>query len=305
MSKGTNVNAHSPLFPVLIIVRSLRWSSAGASLADALLRVVQPFLQSPEWQIRIAAAQALSCLMAPEQALQRVMVDLELDRDANRIHGELLFRKHLIAEVIDWACVEDERKSRVEAVISKWISCIPPLRQPLIVKAGIEVLAIYAERTAPAQKDYTDRMLGLARAIISESNPAPGQSLVAASAGNLLRRYGTTRDLSSMLMSQEEDLLIPALEHLEASNESVKLPFCSQVYEIVRTSPNTFARIAAIDVLLSTPAHVNVPVNLTGLMQCLNRLLETTKSVPLREAALGGLGWCIAVSIDSSPDRIS
>jgi ABC-type tungstate transport system substrate-binding protein len=45
---------HSPLFPILIIIRSLRYSVEGKQLQDALLPEVLPYLSSPEWQVRIA-----------------------------------------------------------------------------------------------------------------------------------------------------------------------------------------------------------------------------------------------------------
>jgi hypothetical protein len=44
-------NSHSPIFPILIILRSLRWSSEGGSLAAGLKTVVLPYLGSPERQV--------------------------------------------------------------------------------------------------------------------------------------------------------------------------------------------------------------------------------------------------------------
>lgn len=45
--KGT----HTPLFPMLIIIRSLRWSDKGGEVQDGLKGVVRPHLGSSERQV--------------------------------------------------------------------------------------------------------------------------------------------------------------------------------------------------------------------------------------------------------------
>ena len=42
---------HSPLFPILIIIRSLRWSPTHPELPEALVPAVVPYLGSAEWQV--------------------------------------------------------------------------------------------------------------------------------------------------------------------------------------------------------------------------------------------------------------
>ena len=49
--EGLQSSKHSPLFPILIIIRSLRWSVQGKKLQDALLLEVTPYLSSSEWQV--------------------------------------------------------------------------------------------------------------------------------------------------------------------------------------------------------------------------------------------------------------
>lgn len=47
--RGTN---HSALFPILVILRSLRWSEQGTAIQDALTSAIVPYLNSTEWQVR-------------------------------------------------------------------------------------------------------------------------------------------------------------------------------------------------------------------------------------------------------------
>jgi hypothetical protein len=43
---------HSPLFPILIIVRGLQYSDKADTMQDGLKSAVKPYLGSPEWQVR-------------------------------------------------------------------------------------------------------------------------------------------------------------------------------------------------------------------------------------------------------------
>lgn len=42
---------HSPLLPILIIVRSLKWSDKNAEMLSNLARAVEPYLGSREYQV--------------------------------------------------------------------------------------------------------------------------------------------------------------------------------------------------------------------------------------------------------------
>jgi hypothetical protein len=47
------VQKHSPLFPILIIVRSLQYSDKAAQVQGPLKEAVTPFLGSQEWQVTL------------------------------------------------------------------------------------------------------------------------------------------------------------------------------------------------------------------------------------------------------------
>jgi hypothetical protein len=50
--RGIADNKHSPLFPILIIVRGLQYSDKAETVQDGLKSAVRPYLGSPEWQVR-------------------------------------------------------------------------------------------------------------------------------------------------------------------------------------------------------------------------------------------------------------
>jgi hypothetical protein len=101
------------------------------------------------------------------------------------------------------------------------------------------------------------------------------------------------------------------LEHLIDASHATKLGLLRSLINVVIESKNTFARIAALEVIVSLPAsdqtlRVATDAHIVRLVAVLEQLLGSSKSVPLKEAALAGLGWAIGlVSISEYASRVA
>ena len=300
LSTAGTASAHSPLFPILIIVRSLRWSSNGSALAEELFQIVKTYLGSSEWQVRTVAAQALSSLVSPDQALQQVYGGCGIDTiGLNVRHGELLYLRHLVSEVIDWDVVDESQRRRIEGVLLDQMSRYRS-DQPLIAKATMDLLAAYLESVRSPSGSIRDRAVDLAKMTVQTSAYCPGSSLLVASSGHVLRSFGGEEALPSLISSADDDLTIPTLEHLIDASHATKLGLLRSLINVVIESKNTFARIAALEVIVSLPAsdqtlRVATDAHIVRLVAVLEQLLGSSKSVPLKEAALAGLGWAIGL----------
>jgi hypothetical protein len=54
-TSGGGEAGHTALFPMLIILRSLKWSEDEKGLQAQLSRALRPYLGSPEWQVSVTA----------------------------------------------------------------------------------------------------------------------------------------------------------------------------------------------------------------------------------------------------------
>jgi hypothetical protein len=110
-------NKHSPLFPILIIIRSLRYSDSGSEIQKPLVPVVESLLVSREWQVRKVAAQALASLLSPREALYRATNwtnSIKAAKGNNEIHGRFMLLSLLFENVIDWSKVDNLAKKQIE-----------------------------------------------------------------------------------------------------------------------------------------------------------------------------------------------
>ena len=300
-ARSTAVNAHSPLFPVLIIIRSLRWSPAGDPMVKDLRKVLLPFLRSREWQVRIAAAQAMSSLLSEGEAVDILEVRLDPSTaDDNALHGQLLLKRHLVAEVIHWETVGEVRKSAIEVSLAELVDSANTSTQPLIVKAIFELVDAYVQATEPTKSSLRDCLHAKAQAIVSSNTTLPGQTMAVAAAGAVLRRSDDF--LGTLESSSDEDLLVPYLETLKDAKVRAGGQVIPMLGDLVQNSSNAFVRIAAIDALASVPVEGVSSAEMKGMDTALDAILESSRCVPLKEAALAGLGWWLAVSL-TFPDK--
>lgn len=298
---------HSPLFPLLIILRSLRWSADGDSLAISLFPAVEPFLASPEWQVRHVASQALSSLLSPERALEKTKVAATRishgSEDLNLLHGRLLFLRRLIDDVVDWPNVSDADKGLVEARLRDALGEWGAVAHPAIPAAILDCVAAYANAVGNATAKQRPKTLlasvaKKAHAFLTQHKV--GADLLHVAAARVIILYDKAGDdehgVEALLSpSVPEDAQLLALESASAK------PAPSVLGAVVRLAVkgSNAVRTAALEVLAEWPEDDRdrkvVEKEMAGLYDLVLRL-TSARCVPLREAALGALGRCVSSS---------
>lgn len=302
-----SLTEHSPLFPILIILRSLRWSPEGTRTAEYLYPVVERYLGSVEWQIREVASQALSSLLSPQRALEKAKVAAtrvshESD-DHNLNHGRLLFLQRLFADVIIWSDVEDWDKTLLETrlrdALQAWVSC----KAPVIPRAILDCINEYSLQTEPLDTELlSDAKRAANEFLHTPADYAPGLDLLQASSTDTVLRGADAKDVASLLsISVPEDAQIAALDRLEdaklQSDETL-----NAVIALCRAKSSNSVRTRAFDVL-SAWSRPEADREIASLTDLLSRTVQSTRSVPLREAALALLGRAI-VGTEMDPQRL-
>ena len=310
--QGATENAHSPLFPILIIVRSLRWSPQGAELASNLLGAVGVYLGSKQWQVRTVAAQAVSSLLSPEQALESAVEwQIDVSSAENSRHGTLLLLLHLVRDVIVWAEVGAEAKHSVEDVLLRLAASTERRVSPLITQSIIDVIAAYVANAHDVAPSISDAVIHLSKLSLRHNTPnVPGYSLLIASATTcLLANDLSVSTLKSLLRTDNEDSQVAALEHLvNTRRPDLTAQLVDPLVRLATGKANSAPRIAAFEALIEIPLdsvelasdHGEKPVQLAN--NCLD-FAVSSRCVPLREAALGCAGWALAwcVTLSDSP----
>lgn len=298
-SAGT-AGAHSPLFPILIIIRSLRWSPEGETLAGRLVPVVQNLLGSKEWQVRMVSAQALSSLLSPDQAVVLLQKSATtLSEDANARHGELLLNRHLIAEVVDWSVINTASKERIRDRILDIIKQCDESQRSLVVKAALDLAASYLE-VGEETSALTTATTDLARRVLHGDGKTPGVSMASSSASAILCEHSSDerQTILSFLTSTSEDLHLDALTRLDQGSK-FDPEILRALIRLIQGETELTVKIAALELLpgaeldvaqSDSPSEVDWQECATYVLD----LAKIAKSVPLREAALAASGWAVS-----------
>lgn len=273
-----SLTEHSPLFPILIILRSLRWSPDGEDLADSLFPAVEPYLGSVEWQVREVASQALSSLLSPERALEKAKITAtrvsHASDDLNTLHGRLLFLRRLFTDVINWPVPAADGKL-LELRLRDALAIAPDT--PVIPKAILDCIAAYVEAGETASPTFREASVSAARSYLAMRG-GPGVGLLHESAARVaLLQPGSVVDLLSA--SMPEDVQIAALDRIPEARSPELL---STVVSLLGGSDAV--RTKALQVLSSWPD--------SDITHMFPALLQATDSrcVPLKEAALAAAG---------------
>ncbi|KAL1406561.1 hypothetical protein Q8F55_008267 [Vanrija albida] len=298
---------HSPLFPILIIVRSLRWSPEGAQTADSLFPVVEPYLGSVEWQIRDVASQALSSLLSSSQALERAKVTATRvshdSKDFNTLHGRLLFLCRLISDVIYWDEVAASDKRILELRLRDGLQAWGNSSTAVIPKAILDCVTAYANATTPSNPALIPSAKRVALNILQTQEPyRPGLDLLHQSAAAcVLIQPIVARDVVSLLAPQiPEDAQLAALDKVEESVALQTPEILSAVIRLSTLENSNTVRTKAFDVLSSWATTADASAAIAPLADAILKTVKSTRCVPLREAALPALGRATAAGSDFS-----
>lgn len=311
---SSTANQHSPLFPILIIVRSLRYSESGAAVQDPLVPVVERLLSSREWQVRKVAAQALASLLSPKDALFRATnwtSTLSRSSGHNEVHGRYQLLALLFSHVIDWAKVDNLSKKQIEQNLFVALDRhgLSPLLDVSTTVVGC--VSAYLASTAPMNLDLRSRTVEIARTTLfgpsASQYPVQGLSLWT-SAMFLLDHAASTETLRSLLAygdSSPNVTQLPALWTLQGimgKPELLKLADLS-IFQLVlslarSTAHEDAVRISAMDTLHQSKwsevitESVDVGTRRVFVRE-MSAVVMGTKYVPVREAALPALAWGI------------
>jgi hypothetical protein len=317
-------NKHSPLFPILIIVRSLRYSDSGSEIQKPLIPVVESLLGNREWQVRKVAAQALASLLSPQEAVYRATNWTTSIKDAkgnNEIHGRYMLLSLLFEHVIDWPKVDNLAKKQIEQHLIRALN--QHGKSPLldISNTVIHCVAAYFSATKSTNSSLRDSAVDIAKAMlfspVTSQRPVQGTQLWL-SASFLLDQCPSTDVLRSMLdfgNTSPDCQQLPALwalQGLMGTSSLVKYVDVSvfrQIIALARSrSHDNAVRITAMDTLRLVTWEPTILAAIEAetrraLIKDLSGIVQGTRYVPLREAALPALAWGVAWSVSSEdPD---
>ncbi|ODO00815.1 hypothetical protein L198_03142 [Cryptococcus wingfieldii CBS 7118] len=309
-------NKHTPLFPILIIIRSLRWSEKNTDLPQRSMRVLSPYLHSREHQVRRAAAQALSSVLSPEEALQRV---LETSADSmgppNAAHGQTCLIHQLVENQIQWDSVTGTDKEAVGAVLLGLVKEHLPGLYPIITAESIACVESYLSQAKPDTSALQDLLVREA----SEYLESPTRSLVpgeefrlAACANAILSHSPSALDVLSLLGPHSAEtvnlIVLERLPQLENAY-STKLLNCVLTLAITGQAGDAVSE-KALDALAETDWKSLLESwreeggRLESICQSLETLLVRSKCIPVKEAALAALGWVVHMALGNDPQHL-
>lgn len=310
----TALGEHSPLFPLLIILRSLRWSADGEALAEPLFAAVEPFLGSVEWQVREVASQALASLLSPERALEKAKVTAtrvsHASDDINILHGRLLFLRRLVDDVLDWPAVCQADRELLEGRLRDALGEWGAVSHPVIPAAILDCIAAYSVATASTGQGEGERSSLLAAAASTAQSflGAPrqvGADLLYTAAARVIILAGDDGEgaVSLLASSVPEDAQLLGLEAI-SNSEHYTPTALKAVANLARKGSNA-VRTTALEVVASWPSQSEseIEAEIASLADEAARLASHARSVPLKEAALGALGR--ALSSSSTPDQLA
>ncbi|WWC73595.1 uncharacterized protein I206_107567 [Kwoniella pini CBS 10737] len=297
---------HSPLFPILIIVRSLRYDQDSEDLVMALRNVVRRYLSSKEFQVRQVAAQALSSMTSPADSLDvALQIQFTEKDDLNTIHGRILYLEQLISNVIIWSNNSDSSQEAFGKLLLELIDRYVPGRCPPITQAVLACVLLYKKHASSGAEELINTtQIRLNRYINSkeENYFAPGDDArqIASVTFLLLNQPNENLFLGLLSNSSTEIEGTLALEHFSR----LQLLWTTQTFEVILDIALTgrsgqSIRVQALDALSRTTWPIDVMKNLKGqwasIEEQIGRIVKL-RCVPVKEAALVTLGWAIKQS---------
>lgn len=293
----TSLGEHSPLFPVLIILRSLRWSPEGGSEAAQLCAIVEAYLSNADIQVRTVASQVLSSLVNPDQAVEKAKVTAtrisHSSLDLNLVHGRLLYLQRLISDVIQWEKVSDDDKLILE---DRMRESLWQQRNPIIVKTALDCVIAYSSQVTPV----TPSIVSITKEIALSSlkrRKAPGSDLLCVSAAEALLPSHLVELLSP---SMPEEVLLMALRRIGTADHTP--PVLRAVIQLCQSPAGDGVHALAFDVIADWPSGPEFSEHETAIAEIVWKRYQKTRCVPLKEAALIAMS---RVTPDQDSERIA
>ncbi|WVQ66397.1 uncharacterized protein L199_004577 [Kwoniella botswanensis] len=308
ITKGSSGNKHSPLFPILIIVRSLRYDDDSEELVKELRITVERYLSSQEYQVRQVAAQALSSLVPPGQSLNAALTIMTKpeESDLNAVHGEVLYLKQLIANVIPWSDISSCSKRSFEDDLSTLVRRCVPGTCPPVTEAVLECVQLYNVNVKTTSSDIAKQTYSLVTTHLDNRGDIPFVP------GEDARHNSSVKFVLSNQPTQELvlGLLSKSASEIDQTLVLEKLPslpdlWTGEIFDAVLENALTGrggdgVRVLALDALSEIKWSDIVLQGMDGkwkkVIERLRIVVEST-CVPVKEAGLVSLGWAIHNSI--------
>ncbi|EAL20900.1 hypothetical protein CNBE2610 [Cryptococcus deneoformans B-3501A] len=325
LTKGSNPDCqtrirHSPLLPILIIVRSLRWSDKNSEMLSDLARAVEPYLRSREYQIRQTAAQALSSTVSPSEALQRALsIENYLSPSpemANETHGYICFLRQLISNFIEWETVHAESRAGIDNILLRLVKEYIPGTHPTITADVIGCVESYLVCTSVGKGPLVTEITSRAQKYMNRASRAfvPAEEFRLAACAAVLSTHAASPSIILSLLgsSSSEASNIVILENLWHLQESYSPELVDRVISLgVRGKAGEGIQLKALNVLSEiTWQSVDCDAlaewkekggRFESVCEALDRIVINSKCVPIREAALVALAWALHHALTNSP----
>ncbi|WRT69593.1 uncharacterized protein IL334_006582 [Kwoniella shivajii] len=303
----TEEGRHSPLFPILIILRSLRYDDGAEDLVKELRRVVGKYLSSKEYQVRQVASQALSSLTSPSHSLDIALsISATMDVDSNSVHGHLLFLQQLIANVIPWYQVSIETKISIEEMLRELAEQYIQLDCPSTAQAILGCIGDYTRATSPSSSVLVEKVTAQSTNYLNtrtDTHFVPGEDAGQIACTRFLLSTQPNQNLLISLLSStssETDHILalkklPSLPHLWSKDM-----FDTVLNIAISGRGGETVQIIALEDLAEINWSREILTGVKGKWKrVIGRLngLSGTGCIPLREAGLVALGWAVHQSI--------
>ncbi|EIW71615.1 hypothetical protein TREMEDRAFT_27287, partial [Tremella mesenterica DSM 1558] len=297
---------HFPLFPILIIVRSLRWSDSSLEMQKELTKAIWPLIGSQEWQIRHITAQALSSLLSPSRAMEvveelRITLDSSEQISMNMQHGRLCLLQRLFRDVVDWNIITAGVRVGLETTFGRLLDHYGDGAHPLILKEIIECLNHLPISTTSESTELEAQAIQVARTALMSSSTVPGYDLLLNSCVTFLRmRRPTTLPT---LINTGHPAVLTALSEMDCGSSSKTLTGLVRI--ALSSNVDNFVRVRVLDLVSGTKWTDEALRGVTkaewyGVTDRIVRMVGHI-CVPLREAALPALAWSIGLRKTDSP----
>ncbi|KAL7425015.1 hypothetical protein Q5752_000702 [Cryptotrichosporon argae] len=284
----------SPLFPILIIVRSLKWSADGEALAAGLRDVVEPYLASSEWQVRQVAAQAFSSLIAPGQAVDQAVAVATIAgpgcMSRNEQHGRLILLNHLIRDVILFDDVSADDKQNIDKSLRALCQLEPG--SPAVTAAVLDCVVAF-HTMAAASSALLECAGQLSTASMQQPASVPGSDILRTAAAAVCLLRPSEPIIADLLKSADEDLQLAALDTPHCTSAIAAGVVEALAALAVSAKSSNAVRIKALEVIIDCNVRSVSDVVREQLADSLTVTIRSSRCVPLREAALPVLGWCL------------
>ncbi|WVW86816.1 hypothetical protein I302_108871 [Kwoniella bestiolae CBS 10118] len=301
-------NKHSPLFPILIIVRSLRYDDASEGLVEGLRGTVQGYLSSREYQVRQVAAQALSSLIPPNHSSDLALtLTKQMDRsDLNAVHGKALYLRQLIANVIPWSDIPDCSKQSIEDGLLTLVKRDVPGTCPPITQAILECVQDYRTNSKSISSELVIQTLSFTTRYLNtreDINFIPGEDARQISTVKFVLSHQPTLDVVLGLLSKSASEIDQTLvlESLPSLPQLWTRKVFDTILEIALSGRGgDGVRVLALDALSeirwSDEIFRGMQGRWSGIIKRLERVIGG-RCIPVREAGLVALGWAVKQSI--------